>query len=84
MSDIDGVEILDFKPPTERGNDSPDKRLRAPFSLEATANGWAVVNRQRKAIVVCIDYHVARFTASLYNLADLYGSRTMRLHGRDE
>ena len=84
MSDIDGVEILDFRPPTDRGTDSPSKRLKPPFSLQPTANGWAVANRQGRVIVLCIDYHVARFTANLFNLADQHGAKTIRLHGREE
>jgi len=84
MCELDGVVILDFKPPTDRGNDRPSKRLKSPFSLQPTANGWAVANRKGELVVLCIDYHVARFTANLFNLADLYGARTLRLHGREE
>jgi len=82
MFDIDGVEMLDFQPPSEHDLGTPSQSLKPPFSLEAAASGWAVVNGQGKAIVVCIDYHVARFTVSLFNLADLYGAKTLKRYGK--
>ena len=84
MFDIDGIEMLDFQPPVAHEPDSHSESLKPPFSLQPAGNGWTVVNRRGDGIVLCIDYNVARFTANVFNLADLYGAKTLRRYGRGE